>query len=129
METYGEDEGIMSQRRKLLISSFLLQHGTLMTPLLLFYLQLGFVCRKLHRFVEYTLKKCFNSFVQSAVDAKGQVDENPSSSVVAEATKVLVNSSYGCQITDRCRQTLTKYVSDKQTHVAINISIVNSLRS
>ena len=69
MKTYAEEEGIMSQPRKMLISSFTKQNGPLITPLLLFYLKLGLVCTKIHRFVEYTPKKCFNSFVQSAVDA------------------------------------------------------------
>ena len=73
MKTYAEEEGIMSQPRKMLISCFTLQNGTLITPLLLFYLQLGFVCTKIHCFVEYTPKKCFNSFVQSAVDAEGKM--------------------------------------------------------
>ena len=40
MKTYAEEEGIMSQPRKMLISSFILQNGTLITPLLLFHLQL-----------------------------------------------------------------------------------------
>ena len=38
MKTYAEEEGIMSQPRKRLISSFTLQNGTLNNPLLLFYL-------------------------------------------------------------------------------------------
>ena len=52
MKNSAEDERLLSQPRKMLISSFTLQNGTLITPLLLFYLQLGFVCTKLHRFVE-----------------------------------------------------------------------------
>ena len=36
MKTYAEEEGIMSQPRKMLISSFTLQNGALITPLLLF---------------------------------------------------------------------------------------------
>ena len=34
MKTYAEEEGILSQPRKMLISSFTLQNGTLITPLL-----------------------------------------------------------------------------------------------
>ena len=64
MKNYAEEERLLSQHRKMLISSFTLQNGTLITPLLLFYLLLGLVCTKVHRFVEYTRKKCFNSFVQ-----------------------------------------------------------------
>ena len=52
MKMYAEKESIMSQPRKTLISSFTLQNGTLITPLLLFYQQLGPVVTKIHRFVE-----------------------------------------------------------------------------
>ena len=98
---YAEEEGTNSQPRKMLISSFTIQNGTLITPLLLFYLQLGLVVTKIHRSVEYTPKKCFNSLVRSAVDARRKGDENPNSSVVAETMKLLANSSYGYQIMDR----------------------------
>ena len=114
LKNYAEEEKLSSQPRKMLISSFTLQNGTLITPLLLLYLKLCLVCIKIHRFVEYTPKKCFNSFVQSAVDAGRQSDENPNSSVVAETMKLLVNSSYGYQIMDRSRHTVTKYLSDKK---------------
>ena len=76
MKNYAEEERLLSQPAKMFISSFTLQDTA---PLLLFYPQLGLVCAKIHRFVEYTLKKCFNSFVQSAVDARRQGDENPNS--------------------------------------------------
>ena len=117
MKNYAEEERLLSQPRKMLISSFTLQNGTLITPLLLFYLQLDLVCTKIHRFVEYTPKKCFNSFVQSAVDSRRQGHENPNSSVVAETMKLLANSSYCYQIMDRSRHTVTKYLSDKKKHM------------
>ena len=46
MKNYAEEERLLSQPRKRLISSFTLQNGTLFTPLLLFYLQLGLVVTK-----------------------------------------------------------------------------------
>ena len=46
MENYAEEERFMSQPRRMLISSFTLRYGTLITLLLLFYLQLGIVCTK-----------------------------------------------------------------------------------
>ena len=67
MKEYAEKEGIMPQPRRMLISSFILTIGTIITPLLLLYLKLGIVCKKIHRFVQYTPRKCFNNFVQSAV--------------------------------------------------------------
>ena len=111
----------------MLISGFTLQNGSLTTPLLLFYLQLGLVCTKKHRFVEYTPRKCFNSFVQSALDARRQGDENPNSSVVAETMKLLANSSYGYQITDWSRHTVKKYLTDEKTHTAINSKLFKRL--
>ena len=120
MREYAEKENIMPQPRKMLISSFILTNGTIITPLLLFYLKLALVCKKIQRFVQYTPRKCFNHFVQSAVDARRQGDENPNSSVVAETMKLLANSSYGYQIMDRSRHTVTKYLNDEKTHSAIN---------
>ena len=120
MKEYAEKEGIMPQARRMLISSFILTNGTIITPLLLFYLKLGLVCRNVHRFVQYIPRTCFNSFVQSAVDARRQRDKNPNSSVVAETIKPLANSCYRYQIMDRSRHTVTKYLSDEKTHSAIN---------
>ena len=120
MKNYAEEKRILSQPRKMLISSFTFQNGTFMTPLLLFYLRWGLVCTKIHGFVEYTPKKCLNSSVQSVVDARRQGDENPNSSVVAETMKLLANNSYGYQIMDRSRHTVTKYLTDEKTHAANN---------
>ena len=127
MKNYADEERLLSETQKILISSFTLQNGTLITPLLLFYLLLGLVYTKMHRFVQYTPKKCFNSFVHSAVDARRQGDENPNSSVVAEAFKLLANSSYGYLIMDRSRHTVTKYLSDEKTHASINSKLFKKL--
>ncbi len=62
MKEYAEKEKIMSQPRRMLISSFRLKNGTIITPLLLYYLPLGLECTKIHQFVQYTPKKCFSSF-------------------------------------------------------------------
>ena len=110
----------MSQPRRMLKSSFHLKNGTIITPLLLYYLHLGLESTKIHRFVQYTPKKCFSSFVQSAVNARRQGDGNPISSVVTETMKLLANSSYGYQIMDRRGHTVTKYLNDEKTHSAIN---------
>ena len=127
MREYAEKENIMAQPKRMLISSFNLTNGSIITPLLLFYLQLGLVCKTIHRFVQYTPRKCFNSFVQSALDAPRQGYKNPNSSVVAETMKLLANSSYGYQIMDRSRHTVTKYLNDEKTHSAINSKMFKRL--
>ena len=121
------EEGHRCQSRKMLISSYFLEKGTLITPLLLFYLELGLVCKKNYRSVEYTPGKCFNKLVQSAVNARREGDENLNSGVVAETMKVLANSSYRYQIMDCSRHTVTKYLSDEKTHDAINTNVFKRL--
>ena len=127
MKQYAEKENIMVQPRRMLISSFILTNGTIITPLLLFYLQLGLVCKKIHRFVQYTPRKCFGNFVQSAMDARQQGDGNPNSTVVVETMKLLANSSYGYQIMDRSRHTVKKYLTDEKTYSAINSKMFKRL--
>ena len=114
MKKYAEEERLLSQPRKMLIPGFTLQNGTVTTPLLLFYQQLGLVCTKVHSFVEYAPKKSFIRFVQAAVDARREGDKNPNSSVVAETMKLLANSSYGYQIMDKSQRTVTKYLTDDE---------------
>ena len=46
MQDYAEKQGLLCQPRKMLISSYFLENGTLITPLLLFYLELGLVCKR-----------------------------------------------------------------------------------
>ena len=127
MKDYAEKEGLLCQPRKMLISSFFLENSTLITPLLLFYLDLGLVRKKIYRFVDCIPVKCFNVFVQSAVNACREGDENPNSSVVAETTKLLANSCYGYQIMDRSRHTVTKYLNDEKTQGAINTNFFKRL--
>ena len=127
MEEFAKKEGIMSQRRRMLISSSHLKNGTIITPLLLCYLHLRLQCTKIHQFVQYTPKKCFSSFVQSSVNARRQGDGKSNSSVVIETRKFLANISYGYKITDRSPHTGTKYLNDEETLSAINYKLLKRL--
>ena len=117
----------MTQLRRMLISSFQLTNGLVITPLLLFHLEFLLVCRKTYAFVQYFPKKCFNTFVQSAVNARREGDLNQNSSVAAETTKLLANSSVGYQIMACSRHTVTKILNDEKTHSAINSKMVKRL--
>ena len=110
----------MTQRRRMLTTSFHFINGTIITSLFNFYLDLRLEYDRICRLPRYTPMKCFNSFVQSAVDARRKGDENPHSSVVAETMKLLANSSYGYQIMDRRRHAVTKDFNDEKAHKAIN---------
>ena len=98
----------------MLIFSFKLQNGTSIAPFFKFYLSLGLQSTKVYRFVIFV-----NKFVKSVVDARRVGDENPYSEVFADTMKLLGNSSYGYQITDRSRHTVTKYLGDEKIHIAI----------
>ena len=56
--------------------------------------------------------------MQPAVNGRRQVDESPSSSVDAETTKLLANSSYGNKIIVHRRHSVTRYMNDEKTHAA-----------
>ena len=120
MKNYAIENERLKHPQRMLMSSFKLENGTVITPLFNFYMELGLQCTKIYLFVQNFPRKCFNNFVQSVVDARREGDENPLSEVVAETMKLLGNSSYGYQIMDRSRHTITKYLNDEKTHKAIN---------
>ena len=120
MKEYAKKKGLSAQPRRILISSYFLENGTVFKPLLLFCLYLGLICKKTYRFVQYTPVNCFNNFGQSAVNARREGDENTNSSAVAETMKLLANICYDYPILDRSRHTVTKYLSDEKTHGVIN---------
>ena len=129
MKNYAIENEMLKHPQGMLISSFKLENGTVITPLFNFYMELGLQCTKIYRFVQNSPRKCFNNFVQSVVDARREGDENPLSGVVAETMKLLGNSSYGYQIMDRSRHTITKYLNDEKTHKAINEPLFKRLNT
>ena len=79
-----------------------------------------------YRFVQNSLRRCFNNFVHLVVVARRERDENSLSGVVAETMKLLGNFSYAYQMMDRTRQTITKYLNNEKTHKAINEPLVKN---
>ena len=51
------------------------------------------------------------------------------SGIVAETMKLLGNSSYGYQITERSRHTITKYLNNEKTHKTINETLFKRLNT
>ena len=127
MQEYAGKEGLLTQQRRIKIYSFELTNGTTITPWLLFYLELGRVYTKVNRFVLYIPVKRFEDFVQYAVNACCQGDENPNPSVVGETMIMPANSSFGDQTKDRSRHSATKHTKYKNTHVATNRNLFDIL--
>ena len=126
MKKHAIENEVLKQPQRMLISSFKLEKGTVITPLFNFYLELGLQCTKIYRFVQYSPRKCFNNFVQSA---RREDDENPLSGVVAETMKLSGNSSYRYQIMDTSKHTITKRLNDENTHEAINETLFKRLNT
>ncbi len=126
MRQHAEQHNLLRKPQRMLVSSYYLENGTLITPQVKFLLDLGLKLTKIYRLVEYTPKYCFVDFVDSVVEARRAGDQNPASSVVAETMKLIGNSSYGYQIMDRRKHTCTKYVNDSKVDSVINNKLFNT---
>ena len=122
MNEFAEKERLLTQPRRMLISSYFMENGTIITPLLLFYLDLGLACKKIYRSVQYTPMKCLNNFVQSAAIARREGDEKLNSCVLEKTMNLEANSCFGYQIMCWSRHTIKKYFSDEE-HVEPSIKI------
>ena len=121
MAELAEEQGYLKRPRRMLISSFKLEKGILITPLVQYYLKLGLKLAKVYQIIEYPEAAfAFKDFVNSVVQARREGDYNPQSSVVAETMKLIGNSSYGYQIMNRSKQTNTRYVNEDMVNVLIN---------
>ena len=108
MQEYDEKKKVCDPIAVLLYCSCDLTNDTIINQLLLLCLELGLVCAKIYRCVEHTRLKCFNNFVKSAVNARPQGDKNFNSKVFAKTMMLLPNSSYGYEIMDRRRHSVTR---------------------
>ena len=124
MQEYAEEEEILTRPRPMIFFSFEVTDGTIKTPLLLFHLEVGFVLTKVYHLVDFAPVKCFENFVQHAVNARFLGYENPNSGVVAESMNLLARSSYGFQLMDRSCFSVTMYMNHEKTHAAISKKII-----
>ena len=92
MQNYAIENDLLKHPQRMLISSFKLENGSILTLLFIFHMELGLQCTKSYHFVQYLRQKSFNKFVQSVVGARRKGDENPLSGAVAETMKLLGNS-------------------------------------
>ena len=131
MQNYAHENDLLKHPQRMLISSFKLQHGSIITPLFNFYMELvqWLTVYKNLPLCTVSPSKMLQKIVQSVVDARREGVENPLSGVVAETLKLLGKSTYGYQIMDRSRHTITKYMNDEKTHKAFNESLFKRLNT
>ena len=77
--------------------------------------------------LQYTPRRCFESFVRNINDAQREGDQNKDSTVVAETMKLIGNSSSGYQIMDGSPHTNTKFVKGSHVDKFINNKFFKSL--
>ena len=104
----AENEKILTQSIRMLTLGFHLTNAKLNILLLLVYLKLRMLCRETHPFVQNFRKKCFNSLINSSVNARRQTDESSLLSILAETMKRLANCSNWCEMMDLSRHTMTE---------------------
>ena len=104
----------------MLISSFYLQQGPLITPLFQFYLEKVLVLNQIHCIIQYTSEYCFELFVNSVVEARQEKDKNNSSSVVAETIKRTGSSSFQYQFMDWSEHSKTQHVVGAEVDKLVN---------
>ena len=54
LKNYAIDNEIMKYPQRMLLSSFKLENGTVITPLFNFYMEIGLQCTKAYRFVQFS---------------------------------------------------------------------------
>ena len=87
----------------------------------------GLVLNQVYWFIQYTPEKCFESFVDSVVEARREGHKSTSSSVVAETMKLIGNYSYGYQKMDRSKHSKTRYVVRAEVDKLVNYRIFQNL--
>ena len=120
MREYEERFKLLSRPRKTLISRFKLERGPIITHFSYFVWKKGVILKDICWFLQYTPRRCFQSFVQNVVDARREGDRNKDSTAVDETMRLIGNSSYGYPIIDRSLHTSTKYVKGSQADKFIN---------
>ena len=118
MKSFAQNNNLLRKPTRMLILSFKLERGPVITPLLNFYLEKGLIIK--NWLLQYKPQKTFERFLSSVVEARRKGDESKDSSVVAETMKLIANSSYGYQIMDRSKHTNTKFVLGSEVDRLVN---------
>ena len=129
MKNYAIENEMLKHPQRMLISSFKLEKGTVITPLFNFYLELGFQCNKVYRFVQYTQWNWSNNFCSTSGWCEKKRRWKPFIRRCSRNNKLLCNSSYGYQIKDKSRHTITKYLNEEKIHKAISEPLFKRLNA
>ena len=89
MQTFAEEENIMSQPRRRLIGSYFGEKSFLPSPLIKWYLKHGLEVTHIYQVVEYTPVPCFQPFGEAVSDARRAGDVDPNKAIIADTMKLV----------------------------------------
>ena len=89
MQTFAEEENIMSQPRRSLVGSYFGEKILLASPLIKWYLEHGLEVTHIYQVVEYTPVPCFQPFGEAVSDAKRAGDVDPNKAIIADTMKLV----------------------------------------
>ena len=98
----------------LLIGSYFGKKIGLSTPLLKWYLNHGLVITHVYTVVEYIPNAAFNSFMTQVAQARLDGDRDKDKALIAEAMKLIGNSSYGKLIANKEKHHDIAYVNESE---------------
>ena len=120
MAEFADENGIMQQPRRTLVSSMKGDKIMLITPLLKWYLQHGLDITAVYSIIEYQPRRCFSDFADTVVEARRAGDKDPCKAIIAETMKLIGNSAYGKTITNKERFTDVELCTEEEAPKKVN---------
>ena len=90
MQTFAEEENIMSQPRRSLVGSYFSEKILLASPLITWYLEHGLEVTHIYQVVEYTPVPCFQPFGEAVSDARRAGNVDPNKAIIADTMKLVI---------------------------------------
>ena len=120
MQEYSRSITRKTGVKRSLISSMKGKEIIILTPLLKWYLENGLVVTRLHYFISYNGKECFNWFVEEVTNDRRAADLGGADLIMkGEMMKLMGNSSYGYTLMNKATHTQTSFIRKKfiQRHI------------
>ena len=121
MQEYCQSIGRKTGVKRSLISSMKGEGMLILTPLLKWYLDNGLVVTRLHYFISYNGKQCFDWFTKQVTTDRRAADLGGADLVMkGELSKLMGNSSYGYTLMNKATHTHTTFTKQKNLQKHLN---------
>ena len=111
MQDFCREAGMSdTMQRRLLVGGMSAERLLVSTSLLRWYLKHGIEVTAVHRVVQFTPRRCFQSFVEKATGMRRLGDNDPDKKMLSEKYKLFVNSLFGSFLRNKERERSLIYV-------------------